>query len=631
MVAFFDVASTMGWRALVTLPCGIAVAMASADEVATAAPATTSHMATTISTTTSIHRLVWRTHTDGINIGISFMMMGGVAFIMVLVCLVMQRNKKRSKNALDLLSETIAIFSAVMIFQAVNRLVEYHIIHHYNLKHLACWVHLVHFLAWFALFDIVMAHITNHHRNIHFFHRHDRDPQGCEGLCMPLFVDAKVERTPDKIEDQIQQNLDSLKLSIKSAGGLFAEVVAFSANNALGSVMQELCGLAGDQHPFEQKGIALVVALLSFFIFYVLTWCSRRMRAACSEEEDKADEFNREYEEGAREVENDAITVTCSFLLTQAFRFWITDSLPNGEGEDPKGSKQHSSYQGLAQIVIGVFMLLLGWFLKYKGFGEVGGSHSKRLFTNLEAICAKTMAWCFFFGAKWVLVEEAFSNNHGAATMHVALAVLLTSPALAFISVLDMGCVRNLRDSSGRTARFADQLSDLSVVAMLGLGVLVGFAWEQTFDCSVAGVLVLVENKDSRPIYTLLIAVLLCAVVLPPWYINIVPALLKADEHCDELDRQTTIRRNALSQGHLGGSKGNICGADGLKGNVRDVGVPSELAPVPQRHYVVRFKGGMPEPSGGISSGRPTCGATVSSEPSGSTISKDGGRAATSA
>ena len=137
--------------------------------------------------------------------------------------------------------------------------------------------------------------------------------------------------------------------------------------------------------------------------------------------------------------------------------------------------------------------------------------------------CAMIHAWCLYFAGVWILsasnLATAMDVHYDSALLKVILAVALSAYAFTLIVLLerlaDPACSPGKRSSAGMFA------------IMVGLGILIGFTWEQAFERSVSTIVQVAAVPG--PLLKLVMAFGLVLLVLPAWRIWI----LKRNFHAE--------------------------------------------------------------------------------------------------
>merc|ERR1712079_187134 len=93
-------------------------------------------------------------------------------------------------------------------------------------------------------------------------------------------------------------------------------------------------------------------------------------------------------------------------------------------------------------------------------------------------------AWCLYFGVEWALSSQLVGSEE--ALLHVIISLFLSAVAFLMIFVLDKVIDHGIVGEGSEAA---------VETIILAFGVLVGFAWEQSFDAAVS---VVAEGLEGR-------------------------------------------------------------------------------------------------------------------------------------
>jgi len=212
---------------------------------------------------------------------------------------------------------------------------------------------------------------------------------------------------------------------------------------------------------------------------------------------------------------NDVIALCTSFLLIQVVRFGLTGHLPNLYGGEP--AKEVESHTALQISFLFTFAILGAIFAGASFFirRKVASSHGKRFLLTFQLSMAMTKSWCFFFAGVWIMgslgVAASLGVSEESALLDMILALALSFYAFVLIFALD-----KLAD-----ADFTDGDADAFIYTFMGgLGILIGFAWEQAFDRSLETVVEFMEEDTHawpEPILKALLAFCVVILVMPAW------------------------------------------------------------------------------------------------------------------
>jgi len=225
---------------------------------------------------------------------------------------------------------------------------------------------------------------------------------------------------------------------------------------------------------------------------------------------------------------NDVIALCTSFLLIQVVRFGLTGHLPNLYGGEP--AKEVESHTALQISLLFTFAILGAIFAGASFFirRKVASSHGKRFLLTFQLSMAMTKSWCFFFAGVWIMgrlgVAASLGVSEESALLDMILALALSFYAFVLIFALD-----KLAD-----ADFTDGDADAFIYTFMGgLGILIGFAWEQAFDRSLETVVEAMEEDTHawpEPILKALLAFCVVILVMPAWRWWILRTALQAQK-----------------------------------------------------------------------------------------------------
>lgn len=260
------------------------------------------------------------------DMGIATMLMGSMAAVMAMFYLVNHSDPEFRRYSWIVISATISIFVAVLMFQAVNGCVEYQ----FELEEASHWIKLVvgftQLLVWFSILQAALAFITG-------------------AVTMPCFRGhaAPAHTGPEGEDPRAEKEAhERMHLNLKCWAVLLGHITGFACINAFSEV-QQMFGKGSLLISF----LTVPVAFLPIRGFLWMTDAARLKIAMADDGEE--DEHEKLWDEETEETEDDVIGLAISFLLTQALRFLIAGALPNAEGED---EDWHSRWQCAVLIVI---------------------------------------------------------------------------------------------------------------------------------------------------------------------------------------------------------------------------------------------------------------------------------------
>eukprot|EP00927_Polykrikos_kofoidii_P009080 TRINITY_DN13766_c2_g1_i1.p1 TRINITY_DN13766_c2_g1~~TRINITY_DN13766_c2_g1_i1.p1 ORF type:complete len:561 (+),score=79.61 TRINITY_DN13766_c2_g1_i1:54-1736(+) len=368
-------------------------------------------------------------------------LLGSVAFAMSLFYAANSSDPDLRKYAYEIISSTIAIFCAVLTFQSANDIFEV-----YTKGLSGTWriaLGMCHALFWFSVLQIALAFIS-----------------GAVGAA--------------DLETWSEQKQRNVKLNLRCFAILLAHIAGFASISAWGLVQQTEFFSSSPLMSFCVVPLGLVGQLILQQIFDIL-----RDRVARGDD-GELDDAEVAWAEGVEESENDVLALCCSYLMTQVIRFSISGTLPGRTGSETwEILTSHGALETLSLFSIGISMAVLSAVLMVS-------SDSKRFETakvHRGIICIAIwvnmcFSWCTFYGFNWFTACFFKGTQEDKMLLGVVTAVLSCIGAAVFITILD-----RIADLLGETSSASSKsLVGAIVFVIQGMGIFIGFAWEQCFD-----------------------------------------------------------------------------------------------------------------------------------------------------
>lgn len=217
---------------------------------------------------------------------------------------------------------------------------------------------------------------------------------------------------------------------------------------------------------------------------------------------------HQNWEATIYEAENDVSALCVSFLMVQALRVNITGVMPDEMGEDAEGTKHSKLSIQLVGACAGGFvfcacllevvaarlftsdhladMASMSKGFSWKIFFFLLG---KRMALVGAQSCGMGMAWSLLCDCQWFL--EMYVTALGSPDTIVFKIILAL--AVSFIAFWIVFVLDKISDAEKFGDKDLERLMDRSICkVIMALGVLVGFAWEHSFDRAVEVVVDLV-------------------------------------------------------------------------------------------------------------------------------------------
>lgn len=317
----------------------------------------------------------------------------------------------------------------------------------------------------------------------------------------------------------------------KSIALLCAHLTGFAWINATASMQ---CVLTAMAYPETRENIATVAespplgyltaavalsaAVISNLIMRGLYKIFDKVRFWVSTLDDgTVDVFEALWNKGTKETESDAMGLAVSFLIVQVCRYIISGVLPNEEGVAEAEGLQYSYFQAGALFLCGLGMYFLYAIILLL---RVLPHHEME---SLQAIMSMVFAWCCLFGGQWMefVAEPGDIENHYKTCSSVGLTMILQILAYGAIFVVDKIADKLKGSPPDSTPKLVETALRNFIKAW---GFLIGFAWEKCFDRAVVSVSH-EQTLMDKPIFELIMAVLICVCVLPAWKAYILPKM----------------------------------------------------------------------------------------------------------
>eukprot|EP00446_Apocalathium_sp_SHHI-4_P036032 CAMPEP_0177304678 /NCGR_PEP_ID=MMETSP0368-20130122/6779_1 /TAXON_ID=447022 ORGANISM="Scrippsiella hangoei-like, Strain SHHI-4" /NCGR_SAMPLE_ID=MMETSP0368 /ASSEMBLY_ACC=CAM_ASM_000363 /LENGTH=517 /DNA_ID=CAMNT_0018763277 /DNA_START=96 /DNA_END=1647 /DNA_ORIENTATION=- len=395
------------------------------------------------------------------------------------------------------ISATISIFSAVLVFQGVNGILEAYLLEDASVQ-ARLIVTLVHMLAWFFSLQVVLAVIT--------------------GVLPVSGFDPKKD------------DLKVMEARMKTFAILLGHITGFAAINFFATVQQQV------PRTFIST---FLVAPVAWAFLYLMGRATDAVRERVVLMNDgKKDEVEALWDEEAEETEDDVVGLATSFVFAQSVRLLVGGTLPNAEGEEPLSvMREHTLMDASKLVAIGCGLAMLEvlrvMYVK---------AQFKRLTPQLKNIIAMNFSWCGYFGLDWMCSCTIFGHEEGMMKQ-VTLALVVTGCALADLYILE-----HLHEL--RMGKLQETVEQGIRVVVNSIGILIGFAWEKAFDVAVVEISETV--KVVPPQWTkLALSVSLVALVVPAWYRHILPTILELETDSESEGHSEHHKEENVEEGHL--------------------------------------------------------------------------------
>lgn len=315
-------------------------------------------------------------------------------------------------------------------------------------------------------------------------------------LVMYVFVQGVLYALRDKHNELI------------AIGTLFGHVTGFGAMYGVAEILWDLVG-RGDGGLVTLLLVTLGAAVLLLLLFAA----SEKVRQVLGTKSAGSEAWL----ERVAELENDVLSLTLGFAVTQAICYAVAGRLLSGEpAEEPESPTQRN-----ANVLLGIWIIMTVGLFAFVNFChhhlQGRGERVARTIEVLQSVFSTAKAWAILTWGHWQVYALGFEGVRLAACMLVALG--MTGISIGLIFGLNRRLLR-LRRGQGRTA-----VRYLS----LSMGVIIGFSWETAFDVALETLSHnLFRGSGFRGFSVYVFTLVSLVVVLPAWSGWILP---KCEEH----------------------------------------------------------------------------------------------------
>jgi hypothetical protein len=438
------------------------------------------------------------------DVAVSVTLLGSVLSFMTVYYMLNHYDLDVRRYSYKVLNCTISIFIAVMIFSSWNDVIQQYFGYEEMDTVTKTIFNAVHTLIWFLVLQTAVAVMAKCHKTAE-----DRD-----AIINDLHMMKEVE------------------LNMHSWAQLLAHITGFAAINFWGSLQQT--------DFFRQNAFtAFLVVPLALLVNLVGQRGTDFVRESYALLGDGVkDELETCWDDEVEESENDVTGLSISFLISQAIRFGICGSLSNQEGEESSAVETNHTFEQCVSLFGAgiIFIVLFATFKVHLSKEEDEHRHEMELESDDRHPIAKgvdaltggerfgemiivilnmCMAWSFFFGSRWALASSGLLGDD-MVLIPLCLAVVIT--LLGMVMTIGLDVISNW----DYTTKYTDEVIELIVEA---IGILIGFAWEQIFDASVAAI----ASRTSNPTEMKFgLAICVSILVIPAWRRFMLPMVV----HC---------------------------------------------------------------------------------------------------
>jgi len=173
---------------------------------------------------------------------------------------------------------------------------------------------------------------------------------------------------------------------------------------------------------------------------------------------------------------------------------------------------------------------------------KIFGKSAARAWEVSIVFLAMCFAWCSYFSTKWMIAGVGVFT-HVSCFLAISHALFLSVACFLWIWIVDK------IDDFTRERRSGEELTTGLELMIRAIGILVGFAWEQSFDIAVGTI---AESTPHKSWAKFALAVFSVGIVAPAWRLYLAPMVLDGwrfgfvAHYVVEKARELTISKNEL-------------------------------------------------------------------------------------
>eukprot|EP00811_Abedinium_folium_P011056 NODE_2022_length_2310_cov_5.063674.p1 GENE.NODE_2022_length_2310_cov_5.063674~~NODE_2022_length_2310_cov_5.063674.p1 ORF type:complete len:696 (+),score=126.44 NODE_2022_length_2310_cov_5.063674:35-2089(+) len=455
-------------------------------------------------------------------LSIGLMLLGAVAFVMSLFSLVNYPDQDMRYYVWQVISSTISIFVAVLLFQAMNTVV-HTLCDHLNLKTLHSWVDFVQMIVYQFTLELVVALIAGVLEDVPYARVSEPTEECSEREYRKLYLEGMQRQIAQR-----QQTMKCWAVLLEHMTGFAC--INFGGVLQHGTVFQSNAPLTFMVVPIIYLSLAIIFHLLRVCRICIISRVEMPLRYELGFDKNELlpiEEYDtilledpekygralalRKWDEAVHEAETSIAALAVSFLTVQACRFNITGVMPDSLGiEEEHYVHSYASIAKLSACTVAFAVLTTIYVQIQEQFTKDHSANAAlSIWTDFSEVMkgslAMSFAWALLYAAKWGVAMVECMGSPNVVHSRVLLAIIISG--VAFLVILGLDKIADMPCTNSNTDHVI-----FSIIT--ALGVLVGFAWEQSFD----GGLEVISELTSNPVAAELgLALGVAAIVITPW------------------------------------------------------------------------------------------------------------------
>lgn len=460
----------------------------------------------------------------------SAMLIGAVLLVGSLFYLVNWPDDDIRLYTMRILSSTMSIFSAVLMYQGINQVVE--VIIEELSPWVKCIIQFAHCSLYITLMQLAIARYSGVIFDVENRNLEEQKWTIADGLRADFsreLEDAELSRVrfPDATKTvwmdpydvevpvtKVKVHLEQRHRQMKCWATIFSHMSGFAAINAGGWMQHTPLFSSNPPMAFIPAILTQVVLLFMFEV----SVCFRQSRFKALQGDHHTFRRAALCRAYCLEAENDVCALSWSFLVVQAGRFAVSGTLPNLEGLEEPG-QPHTTLAvmllygiGVLGSTISIILALSGLFEEEEEAEELTEMPSpppriQRFWHVMSDAFAMVFAWSMLFGTRW-LFDSLLGDRMAAVQGRICLALALS--IVSVVAVFGLDTIDDALRAQGQA------LSAATVIRIIigALAILIGFSWESSFDVGVAAVS---SSATHRRLCKFLLGTIVFTFLVPAW------------------------------------------------------------------------------------------------------------------
>jgi len=480
-------------------------------------------------------------------LAVSTMLLGTITFIMSIFYLVNHHDEDIRLNTWKVLSSTIALFVAVLLYRGISSLFSALMtvtvkrrFEEHTAQGIIIILKFILLLAWFLAMHITIRRLCKQRAAVN-------------------------EETMDT-----RRRRDS-EQKVHCWANLFSHMTGFAAIG-LGVELQHFGSFT--LNPWMTLVPVLLLAIFLFCLFRMSDYYRSLVQA---NDVSEAVQFWCEHGE---ETENEIGGLSLSFMLVQSLVFWSIGTLPpvheehhgGGEGHHPSshGPKHHAEHgleehhhltpwtSSIGVMVVGLICACITMVMVYwqHHLPNVNNSNTRRSayvsahvgldrfevyltrwYFIIQLIFVMCTSWCFLFLSEWEVnrfLHWCAPSSGDILDPHMTMQRVLMALVVSFASFILIFGLDTLHDMD-----LTDRVAEAAIRKVIkAIGILIGFSWEESFHASVAAFAELSDGLLKRTMVEFLLGLALAIIIVPAWRLYILQNVLRLTEgeECVEVE-----------------------------------------------------------------------------------------------